>query len=53
MFYNGIMEKSVFAQVMAKKERLKKVFGMIMLARLIPSGQEIARTVFIYTQQYS
>lgn len=48
-----MMEKSIFAQMMAKKERLKKIFGAIILARLLPLGQEIAITTFIYTQQYS
>lgn len=47
------MEKSIFAQMMVKKERLKKISGMIILARLLPLGQETAITVFIYTQKYS
>lgn len=51
MFYNDIREKSIFAQVMEKKGKIEKIFGMIMLAGLIPLGQEIAITVFICTQQ--
>ena len=51
MFYNDILEKSIFAQVMANK-KLKKISGIVMLAELLALGQECTTTISIYTQQY-
>lgn len=48
------MEKSIFAQMMAKKKKdRKKVFGTVLLARLLPLGQEMTIMAFTYTQYCS
>lgn len=52
MLHNDILEKSIFAQMMAKKKNWKKISGIVKLAELPALGQERTTTIFIYIQQY-